>query len=92
MHAACDALGQLGLAVTVAAFVKACHQRAAVAGLVVAAAEPGATPRERHVGAGHAQVTRLLLLGIGCTCPNLAPQPMRERDLLTGPLEPTNRE
>ena len=91
MHAACDALGQLGLGVTVAAFVKACHQRAAVAGLVVAAAEPGATTRERRVEVVHAQVTRPLLSGISCTYPKLAPQPMRERDLLIGPLEPTNR-
>jgi GDP-L-fucose synthase len=38
-----------------------------------------------------AQVTRLLFLGSSCIYPKLAPQPMRERDLLTGPLEPTNR-
>jgi GDP-L-fucose synthase len=36
-------------------------------------------------------VTRLLFLGSSCIYPKLAPQPMRERDLLTGPLEPTNR-
>jgi GDP-L-fucose synthase len=35
--------------------------------------------------------TRLLFLGSSCIYPKLAPQPMRERDLLTGPLEPTNR-
>ncbi len=34
---------------------------------------------------------RLLFLGSSCIYPKLAPQPMRERDLLTGPLEPTNR-
>lgn len=39
-------------------------------------------------GAG---VKRLLFLGSSCIYPKLAPQPMRERDLLTGPLEPTNR-
>ncbi len=39
-------------------------------------------------GAG---VQRLLFLGSSCIYPKLAPQPMRERDLLTGPLEPTNR-
>jgi GDP-L-fucose synthase len=36
-------------------------------------------------------VQRLLFLGSSCIYPKLAPQPMRERDLLTGPLEPTNR-
>jgi GDP-L-fucose synthase len=35
--------------------------------------------------------TRLLFLGSSCIYPKLAPQPMRECDLLTGPLEPTNR-
>jgi GDP-L-fucose synthase len=38
-----------------------------------------------------AGVTRLMFLGSSCIYPKLAPQPMRERDLLTGPLEPTNR-
>jgi len=37
------------------------------------------------------KVTRLLFLGSSCIYPKLAPQPMRERDLLTGALEPTNR-
>lgn len=37
------------------------------------------------------QVTRLLFLGSSCIYPKLAPQPMKEKDLLTGPLEPTNR-
>jgi GDP-L-fucose synthase len=36
-------------------------------------------------------VKRLLFLGSSCIYPKLAPQPMRERDLLTGSLEPTNR-
>jgi GDP-L-fucose synthase len=36
-------------------------------------------------------VKRLLFLGSSCIYPKLAPQPMREHDLLTGPLEPTNR-
>jgi len=36
-------------------------------------------------------VNRLLFLGSSCIYPKLAPQPMREVDLLTGPLEPTNR-
>ncbi|MGI6656836.1 MAG: GDP-L-fucose synthase family protein [Desulfobulbus sp.] len=34
---------------------------------------------------------RLLFLGSSCIYPKLAPQPMREEYLLTGPLEPTNR-
>ena len=36
-------------------------------------------------------VTRLLFLGSSCIYPRLAPQPMPEACLLTGPLEPTNR-
>lgn len=35
-------------------------------------------------------VKKLLFLGSSCIYPRLAPQPMREEDLLTGPLEPTN--
>jgi GDP-L-fucose synthase len=42
-------------------------------------------------GAYKAGVKRLLFLGSSCIYPRLAPQPMRERDLLSGPLEPTNR-
>ena len=33
---------------------------------------------------------KLQFLGSSCIYPKLAPQPMREADLLTGPLEPTN--
>ncbi len=33
---------------------------------------------------------RLLYLGSSCIYPKLAPQPLREESLLTGPLEPTN--
>lgn len=36
-------------------------------------------------------VERLLFLGSSCIYPKLAPQPMKEEYLLTGPLEPTNR-
>ena len=36
-------------------------------------------------------VRRLLFLGSSCIYPKLAPQPMKEEHLLTGPLEPTNR-
>jgi GDP-L-fucose synthase len=37
------------------------------------------------------RVERLLFLGSSCIYPKLAPQPMKEEYLLTGPLEPTNR-
>lgn len=40
--------------------------------------------------AHHIEVERLLFLGSSCIYPKGAPQPMRERDLLTGILEPTN--
>jgi GDP-L-fucose synthase len=43
------------------------------------------------IQAAHAAgVQRLLFLGSSCIYPRLAPQPMREDALLTGPLEPTN--
>jgi GDP-L-fucose synthase len=35
-------------------------------------------------------VAKLLFLGSSCIYPRLAPQPMKEEHLLTGPLEPTN--
>jgi GDP-L-fucose synthase len=35
-------------------------------------------------------VEKLLLLGSSCIYPRLAPQPISEEQLLTGPLEPTN--
>jgi GDP-L-fucose synthase len=35
-------------------------------------------------------VTKLLFLGSSCIYPRLAPQPLKEEYLLTGPLEPTN--
>jgi GDP-L-fucose synthase len=35
-------------------------------------------------------VEKLLFLGSSCIYPKLAPQPIAEEDLLTGPLEPTN--
>ena len=40
--------------------------------------------------AHEAGVRRLLFLGSSCVYPRLAPQPLREEYLLTGPLEPTN--
>jgi GDP-L-fucose synthase len=43
------------------------------------------------IGAAHASdVGRLLFLGSSCIYPRLAPQPIVEEALLTGPLEPTN--
>jgi len=33
---------------------------------------------------------KLMFLGSSCIYPKLAPQPLREDDMLTGPLEPTN--
>lgn len=43
------------------------------------------------IGAAHQSgVRRLLFLGSSCIYPRMAPQPIRESALLTGPLEPTN--
>jgi GDP-L-fucose synthase len=42
-------------------------------------------------GAFIAQVKKLVFLGSSCIYPKLAPQPMTEDLLLTGPLEPTNQ-
>jgi GDP-L-fucose synthase len=43
------------------------------------------------INAAHgAGVGRLLFLGSSCIYPRMAPQPMREEYLLSGPLEPTN--
>ncbi|MBI3881258.1 MAG: GDP-L-fucose synthase [Verrucomicrobia bacterium] len=41
-------------------------------------------------GAHVAGVKKLLFLGSSCIYPKLAPQPLREDALLSGPLEPTN--
>src|SRR5258708_3173639 len=41
-------------------------------------------------GACRGGVKRLLFLGSSCIYPKLAPQPMPDSSLLTGPLEPTN--
>src|SRR5579863_820234 len=42
-------------------------------------------------GARRIGVSKLLFLGSSCIYPRLAPQPMKEEDLLTGALEPTNQ-
>ena len=48
---------------------------------------------QSHVihGAYLAGVKKLLFLGSSCIYPKLAPQPLKEESLLTGPLEPTNQ-
>jgi GDP-L-fucose synthase len=48
--------------------------------------------QDNVIGSAHAAgVKRLLFLGSSCIYPKLAPQPLREEYLLSGPLEPTNR-
>jgi GDP-L-fucose synthase len=42
-------------------------------------------------GAWRTGVEKLVFLGSTCIYPKFAPQPMAEDDLMTGPLEPTNR-
>jgi GDP-L-fucose synthase len=42
-------------------------------------------------GAHEHGVRKLLFLGSSCIYPQLAPQPLKEEYLLTGPLEPTNQ-
>jgi len=42
-------------------------------------------------GAYQAGVKKLLFLGSSCIYPKLAPQPLKEDHLLSGPLEPTNQ-
>jgi GDP-L-fucose synthase len=37
------------------------------------------------------QASKLLFLGSNCVYPRLAPQPMKEEHILSGPLEPTNQ-
>jgi len=41
--------------------------------------------------AARSGVRKLVFLGSSCIYPKLAPQPIREESLLTGPLEPTNQ-
>jgi GDP-L-fucose synthase len=42
-------------------------------------------------GSRRAEVKKLLFLGSSCVYPRLAPQPIPEEALLSGPLEPTNQ-
>lgn len=60
--------------------------------------QPASLMRDNLLGsanlihAAHRHRTRkLLYLGSSCCYPRLCPQPMREADLFTGPLEPTNQ-
>lgn len=48
--------------------------------------------QQNVIGAAHeVGVKRLIFLGSSCIYPKLAPQPLKEEYLLTGPLEPTNQ-
>ena len=42
-------------------------------------------------GAHLARVRKLLFLGSSCIYPKMAPQPLKEKYLMSGPLEPTNQ-
>jgi GDP-L-fucose synthase len=48
---------------------------------------------QNHIieNAGRIGVKKLLFLGSSCIYPKMAPQPLKEEYLLTGPLEPTNQ-
>lgn len=70
---------------------------AKVGGILANATEPAAFLYDNLmieanvIRAAHdADVEKLLLLGSSCIYPRLAPQPIGEGALLTGPLEPTN--
>lgn len=70
---------------------------AKVGGIGANAAEPADFIRDNLLiqtnvidAAWRAGVKGLLFLGSSCIYPKLAPQPLREDALLTGPLEPTN--
>lgn len=71
---------------------------AKVGGILANATQPAEFLRnnleiQNHLihGAWEARVRKLLFLGSSCIYPKLAPQPIKEEDLLTGPLEPTNQ-
>jgi GDP-L-fucose synthase len=73
------------------------HTAAMVGGILANSTRPAEFLYENLVIASnviHAAKTsgiqKLLFLGSSCIYPRLAPQPMREEDLLTGSLEPTN--
>ena len=71
---------------------------ATVGGILVNDARPGeflydnlAIETSVVEAARHARVAKLLFLGSSCIYPRLAPQPIPEDALLSGPLEPTNQ-
>jgi GDP-L-fucose synthase len=70
---------------------------AKVGGILANASAPGAFLHDNLAiatniieAARHAKTGKLLFLGSSCIYPWLAPQPIAEDALLTGPLEPTN--
>ncbi|KAB0666155.1 GDP-L-fucose synthase [Oryzomonas japonica] len=70
---------------------------AKVGGIVANSTQPGQFIYENLMiqnnivhGSWNTGVKRLLFLGSTCIYPKLAPQPLKEEYLLTGPLEPTN--
>jgi GDP-L-fucose synthase len=73
------------------------HAAATVGGILANSTHPGEFLYENlsiacnviHA-AKRTGVKKLLFLGSSCIYPRLARQPMREEDLMTGPLEPTN--
>lgn len=73
------------------------HAAATVGGILANSTRPGDFLYENLVmatnvihAAKQAGVRKLLFLGSSCIYPRMAPQPMREEDMLTGELEPTN--
>ena len=71
---------------------------AKVGGIAANNAQPGAFLYDNLMieanvieGARRAGVAKLVFLGSSCIFPKMAPQPMPESALLTGPLEPTNQ-
>ena len=73
------------------------HAAATVGGILANSTRPGEFLYENlsiacnviHA-AKRTGVKKLLFLGSSCIYPRMARQPMREEDLMTGPLEPTN--
>ena len=70
---------------------------AKVGGIMANSAYPAAFIRDNLAiqtnvidAAYHCGARKLLFLGSSCIYPRLAPQPLQEHALLTGPLEPTN--
>ena len=73
------------------------HAAATVGGILANSTRPGEFLYENLSiacnvidAAKRTRVKKLLFLGSSCIYPRLARQPMREEDLMTGPLEPTN--